>query len=42
MSFQHVYLPDLEAKGDAAIDNLIQRGIDESLSGVSFHPFMET
>ena len=33
MSFQHVYLSDLEAKGDPAIDNLIKRGIGESLSG---------
>ena len=24
MSFQHVYLSDLEAKGDPAIDNLIK------------------
>ena len=33
MSFQHVYLPDLEAKGDPAIDSLIKRGIGGSLSG---------
>ena len=33
MSFQHVYLSDLEAKGDPAIDNLIKRGIGGSLSG---------
>ena len=42
MSFQHVYLSNLEAEGDAAIDNLIKRGIGESLSGVSFRPFMKT
>ena len=36
MSFQHVYLSDLEAKGDPAIDNLIKRGIGESLSGDKF------
>ena len=33
LSFQHVHLPDLEAKGDPAIDNLIKRGIGGSLSG---------
>ena len=44
MSFQHVYLSDLEAKGDPAIDNSIKRGIGGSLSGdkFSFLPFMET
>ena len=36
MSFQHVYLSDLEAKGDPAIDNLIKRGIGENLSGDKF------
>ena len=36
MSFQHVYLSDLEAKGDPAIDNLIKRGIGGSLSGDKF------
>ena len=36
MFFQHVYLSDLEAKGNPAIDNLIKRGIGESLSGDKF------
>ena len=36
MSFQYVYLSDLEAKGDPANDNLIKRGIRESLSGDKF------
>ena len=36
MSFQHVYLSDLEAKGDPAIDNLIKRGKGGSLSGNKF------
>ena len=33
ISFQHVYLSDLDAKGDPAIDNLIKWGIGGSLSG---------
>ena len=36
MSFQHVCLSDLEAKGDPAFDNLIKQGIDGSLSGDKF------
>ena len=36
MSFQHVYLQDLEAKGDPAIENLIKQGIRQSLSGNKF------
>ena len=36
ISFQHVYLSDLEAKGDPANDNMIKRGIRESLSGDKF------
>ena len=36
MPFQHVHLSDLEAIGDPAIDNLIKRGIGESLSGDKF------
>ena len=36
MSFQNVYLSDLEAKGDPATDNLIKRGIGGSLSGDKF------
>ena len=36
MSFQHLYLSDLEAKGDPAIDKLIKRGIGGSLSGDKF------
>ena len=36
MSFQHAYLSDLEAKGDPAIDDLIERGISGSLSGDKF------
>ena len=36
MSFQHVYLSDLEAKGDPAIDNSIKRGIGGTLSGDKF------
>ena len=36
MSFQHVYLSDLEAKGDPAIDNLIKRGTAGNLSGDKF------
>ena len=35
-SIQHVYLSDLEAKGDPAIDNLIKRSIAGSLSGDKF------
>ena len=36
ISFQHVYLSNLEAKGDLAIDNFIKRGIGGSLSGDKF------
>ena len=36
ISFQQVYLSDLEAKGDPAIDNLIKGGIGGSLSGDKF------
>ena len=36
MSFQHVFLSGLEAKGDPAIDNLTKRGIGGSLSGDKF------
>ena len=36
ISFQHVYLSDLEAKGDPAIDNFIKQGIGGSLSGDNF------
>ena len=36
MSFQHLYLSDLAAKGDPAIGKLIKRGIGGSLSGDKF------
>ena len=36
ISFQHVYLSDLEAKGDPAIDNFSNRGIGGSLSEDKF------
>ena len=41
MTFQHVYLSDLEAKGDPVTDNLIKRGIGGNLSGDKFSSIHE-